>query len=192
MSVKVLLPIAVAALAGLSACIVDADWEQLHPVCTKEGSPGTEVLRCTGAPALLWQSDPDTNERSWDEAVVWCESLSQGGYDDWALPTISELRSFVRGSRNTMPWGCCGVEDDCLELACHGDTACYGPDESDGPGAGGCYWEPAAGGNCSAYWSSSSVADEPSQAWDVGFSYGNLNPQPKTSAAYVRCVRREP
>jgi len=44
---------------------------------------------------LMWQNGSSVGSEyyAWDEALSYCESLSWGGFDDWRLPTISELRS---------------------------------------------------------------------------------------------------
>lgn len=46
---------------------------------------------------LHWQDDSaaSTEQFRWEEASSHCDSLSVGGYEDWRLPTLSELRSIV-------------------------------------------------------------------------------------------------
>ena len=49
---------------------------------------------------LQWQDDysdngGDIKSAKWTDAIAYCESLSLGGYDDWRLPNIIELRSIV-------------------------------------------------------------------------------------------------
>jgi|GEM_PF-957552 len=44
----------------------------------------------------------------------------------------------------------------------------------------------------SLYWSGSVEADNPSFAWSLNFSYGNMNQNAKTNAFFVRCVRSGP
>jgi hypothetical protein len=51
---------------------------------------------------LMWQQDPSTSSWSvtWEEALAYCEGLKNlGGYSDWRLPTINELRSLADYSR---------------------------------------------------------------------------------------------
>lgn len=43
--------------------------------------------------ALLWEQTPDSGNYSWNEAQVYCESLSLGGSDDWRMPNLKELFS---------------------------------------------------------------------------------------------------
>ncbi len=42
----------------------------------------------------VWQDIPDnqTNKMDWDKAVLYCENLTLGGYDDWKLPSIETLK----------------------------------------------------------------------------------------------------
>lgn len=41
------------------------------------------------------------------------------------------------------------------------------------------------------YWSSSTVANNPDNAWNVNFNNGNVNWNNKSNNNYVRCVRGE-
>jgi len=42
---------------------------------------------------LQWQDNEDakTVEKTWIEAIKYCENLTLGGYDDWRLPNFNEL-----------------------------------------------------------------------------------------------------
>lgn len=42
---------------------------------------------------LEWQDNEIGTPKTWPEAINHCESLSLGGYSDWRLPNINELRS---------------------------------------------------------------------------------------------------
>jgi hypothetical protein len=132
---------------------------------------------------------------NWDDAVAYCGGLVLCGFPagNWHLPTISELRSLIRGCPDTMTGGACGVTDSCL-----GDDLCWSWEcrsclRSGGPGSDGCYWDPTVSGDCSMwYWSSSSYAVDASYAWYVSFYIGSVNHFVKTIAFGVRCVRRRP
>lgn len=102
----------------------------------------------------------------WAAAGTYCTSNAAGlpGVG-WRLPSISELRSIIRGSAGTVTGGACAVTDQCLSATdCFSYGACAGVP---GPGVPLCslnggptdgrYWDPnlgtAAGWNSS--WSSS-------------------------------------
>ncbi len=52
---------------------------------------------------LVWQNDADvtSKELTWEETFAYCENLTLGGYDDWRLPNIRELRSIVDYTRHS-------------------------------------------------------------------------------------------
>jgi len=62
---------------------------------TDNGS-GTVTDTSTG---LMWQQSSSSNEMTWEQALAYCEGLNLGGYMDWRLPSIKELRSLVDYSR---------------------------------------------------------------------------------------------
>jgi hypothetical protein len=129
----------------------------------------------------------------WRDADAYCVRLSSGGRSAgrWRLPTISELRTLIRGCPATMTGGECAAADACLSERCWSET-CLGCATRGGPGVGGCYWDPALGGNCLGYgywyWSSSLKGWEGSP-WYVSFTYGYVHFGSRYTAANVRCVR---
>ena len=46
---------------------------------------------------LAWQDNNDTNgtERTWQEAIDYCETLDLDGHNDWRLPNINELKTII-------------------------------------------------------------------------------------------------
>ena len=48
---------------------------------------------------LEWQQATAPGEKTWQNALAYCEALGLAGYTDWRLPTIQELSSLVDGSR---------------------------------------------------------------------------------------------
>lgn len=141
---------------------------------------------------LMWQNYTDCCY-NWDEAKSYCPNLSWGGYDDWRQPTISELRSLIRGCSTTETGGSCGVTDSCLDSSCY-DSSCYECSYGGGP-ADGCYLPSELSSNCSYFWSSSAVADSVNSAWYVYFinghvSHDNINGDVSGgTGSSVRCVR---
>jgi hypothetical protein len=161
--------------------------------------PDGGLVPCAGglydpASGLCWEDPPDDVwGMNWSDAVAHCGALSLGGYGpgSWHLPTISELRSLIRGCAETVTGGACGVTDSCLDGTCL-SSPCGECSHLGGPGEGGCYWDAALGGACDWYWSSSSYAGGVSNAWYVYFGGGGVNFLNRTHAFYVRCVRRGP
>lgn len=48
---------------------------------------------------LEWQDDAVGVRLGWQDAIDTCEELVLGGYDDWRLPNIQELKSIVDRSK---------------------------------------------------------------------------------------------
>ena len=44
---------------------------------------------------LQWQDNVDAAEKTWQEAINYCEDLTLEGKDDWRLPNLNELTSIV-------------------------------------------------------------------------------------------------
>jgi len=64
---------------------------------------GIVTDRVTG---LMWQQAHNATRLSWPAARQACERLTLGGYDDWRLPSITELFSIAdfRGSQGRRPY----------------------------------------------------------------------------------------
>ncbi len=138
---------------------------------------------------LMWQEPPSSDYMTWEDAIAYCENLGFDGHDDWRLPTISELRSLIRGCQWTVTGGACNVTDDCLDSSCWNDQ-CGGCDSLAGPGYGGAYWPDEMTGEISWYWSSSPVADIGNSAWYVDFGDGYVSYGTVDYNGYrARCVR---
>jgi len=43
---------------------------------------------------LMWQAESQ-DKMTWHDAMEYAEDLSEGGYDDWRLPTIEELTTLI-------------------------------------------------------------------------------------------------
>jgi len=137
---------------------------------------------------LTWQVNPTGDRISWNNAKSHCQNLSLGGYSDWRLPTVSELRSLIRGCPQTEKAGSCRVTDSCSDHSCWNDS-CSGCLLMGGPAPGGAYWPSELSGKISWYWSSLTVGDSINGAWLVSYHYASVVPTLVYNECGVRCVR---
>jgi hypothetical protein len=136
---------------------------------------------------LTWQVTPQSHYVIWEDAKTYCDDLPLAG-GSWHLPTLSELRTLIRGCEATMTGGSCQAMDSCLDYECQ-DPSCYSCEESAGP-LNGCYGPPEMPGECDWYWSSSPQTDSPDYAWCVGFDCGGVYTSLiNDDGNAVRCVR---
>ena len=138
--------------------------------------------------SLTWSSlksyknDGTTYGLTWDEAVSYCNNLSEGGSSNWRLPNIDELRTLIQNCPGTVTGGECGVTDSCLSSSECYISACSGCDyDSTGRHSklGDTYW----------FWSSSVLSDNSGFAWSVAFFTGGVCKISKGDTYSVRCVR---
>jgi len=126
---------------------------------------------------LVWERKGDDDAiqdwYTWGAAssvhVAALNAAGLGGHSDWRLPTIAELQTLIRPGAPTAvaPEFDAGCVPGCTPLTC----SC------------------TVGGG--AYWSSTTLADDPDLAWDqVG--YGYLDWDDKRLNWYVRAVRFGP
>jgi len=185
---------------GTQSCKVEGNsWEQCDD-CTYYS------FWCDSDTDLCWQ-DPQKNP--WDgdpgltqpDAIRYCEELVFGGYDDWRLPNIDELRTLIRGDPLTETGGDCPI----IEGSTMDDQtfACLGSTEFGGPGIGGCYWpteltgscrkpDPAAEGHPLEYCSATVANDNEHWVGAVLFERGSVVFNHINSYADVRCIRTGP
>ena len=50
---------------------------------------------------LVWQQADDGIQRTWTDAMPYCENLTLAGYQDWRLPNIKELNTIIDRSNNS-------------------------------------------------------------------------------------------
>jgi hypothetical protein len=170
-------------------------WACLNNCCVEMGdddSVTSETSWTDTDSGLTWQNGPQLGSvfLTWDEAKTYCNGLSWDGQDDWRLPTISELRSLIRGCSDTMTGGACGVTDDCLDNAACWSAACAGCLYMHGPGFDGGYWPVGIQGYPDRYCSASpAVEADNDHAWFVHFGAAEVYSNGIDDHASVRCVR---
>ena len=138
---------------------------------------------------------------SYDGDEGYCEKLYLDGATDWRLPTISELRTLIRGCAATETGGECGITDACrfkdpYDFDCWNES-CDGCEMAAGPGTDGMYWptelDPAAECDDAGFYgfaSSSLIADVSSTYWGVDFFSAAL--VWVYDSAMLLCVRSAP
>ncbi|MCP3925461.1 MAG: DUF1566 domain-containing protein [Desulfobacterales bacterium] len=62
----------------------------------QDNGDGTVADRETG---LVWEQGTG-GAMTWENALIYCESLSLGGKDDWRLPSRNELQSIIDYTTN--------------------------------------------------------------------------------------------
>lgn len=134
---------------------------------------------------LMWERKGSPNPMNHQDAIKYCEDLSLGGYSDWRLPSISELKTLILGCQS-------GTEACKLGDRGYRSEACYCKAANQGPGEYGYYWQKGiwqAKGIW--FWSSSVVLNVPENAWYVPFEAGTINSRYRSSGCYARCARGE-
>lgn len=124
---------------------------------------------------------PDT--MNWSDAKAYCADLNEGGYSDWRLPTISELRTLIKNCPVTETGGACRVTNDCLSWKDCRTSVCDGCSGS----LDGRY---SKLGDTEWFWSSSELSDIADLAWRVDFRNGHVYNNNKYYSSFnVRCLR---
>ena len=161
----------------------DSDTAKVRCVSTElECGPADETPCTDSSSALMWSAmAPD--QLDIDAAVAHCENLTEGGYDDWRLPDIDELRTLIEGCDGTVTYGSCRISDpDYLssDYWDEDDCACEAGDSG--------YSKFGTAGDV-ILWSSSVRSDHPDFNWYVDFNFGTVDSSLNSGGLDVRCVR---
>lgn len=118
-------------------------------------------------------------QKTWSDAMSYCDNLTEEGYSDWRLPSQRELMMIwlLGGSSNVTS----------------GDKNNTGVGSASKPVNTPYLYQQSGFTAFSAgyYWSASETSSNSSRAWNVYFSNGNAGNTSKTTSYYVRCVRDE-
>ena len=133
---------------------------------------------------LIW-SHRSSKNMNWNHAKQYCEDLREGGFTDWRLPNIDELRTLIKNCPKTEPGGECRISEKNRRLS----SEDWYPGGSCSCGDNGGYSK-LGDDSYVGLWASSVVSDDFESAWYVYFFGGLVNGNKKSdNALYVRCVR---
>ena len=120
---------------------------------------------------------------NWASAKTHCQNLTYGGYSDWHLPTISELRTLVtpRACSRTHPYGECPITDRDYFQSSYKKGKCHCDKEG---------WKKSVLGDTGRMWSA--TQSDNGRVWYIYFNSGSIyadnKSDPYNSMDY-RCVR---
>ena len=183
------------------SCKCNSGYNWNGSVCQSNG--GSSLPECSSTSStpcrdsssgLIWSARASSS-MTWSNAVSYCDNLTEGGYSDWHLPNIDELKTLLIANRVTSN---CAVSEDngCLSASCWSCSTCTqtGTQSSSGTSCsdGGTSYSDgrySKFGETGAFWSSSTRSDNTDSAWYVGFKYGYVRNYDKSYPNDVRCVR---
>jgi len=170
----------------------------LLAACNDDEGSGNTPAGTREHQGLMWQNPPPEQSFFQSAAAQYCAELSLGGFDDWRLPTIDELRRLIAGCDGRELGGACRVSDPhCLGKNCYDKNTCGHCPQGKGP-SDGCYWGAGWSGSCTGiwfYWSLSTYNGFSDQFWVVRFQGGGpfddgvVGFNEELGRGNVRCVR---
>jgi len=110
---------------------------------------------------LMYQNQYFTKRYTWEEAKKYALELKLGGFNDWKLPTIDELKTILTHHKNQGKNGKFYIKKEFIDNL-----------EDDG-------W----------FWSNSESKEYPSYAWNINFKSGNNALEHKGNRFFLLCVR---
>ena len=130
---------------------------------------------------LQW-SNKAANQLDWYSAGNYCKNLNEGGFSDWKLPNIDELRTLIQYNSGTETGGTCKVSEKSRKLSRKNRT-----DDCEGSVEEGINYNKL--GDEGWFWSSSVVSDSSGFAWGVNFQSADVDFLPANGSQDIRCVR---
>ncbi len=148
----------------------------------QECGPADETPCTDSSSALMWSAmAPD--QLDVDAAAAYCENLTEGGYHDWRLPDINELRTLIEECDETVSDGSCRISDpDYLSSDDWNEDNCKCE-------AGDSGYSKFGDAGEVILWSSSVRSDNSDFNWYVDFSFGAVDSSLNSGGLNVRCVR---
>lgn len=133
---------------------------------------------------MMWSAE--SNAMVWQDAVYYCDNLTEGGFSDWRLPSVSEARTLIKNCWETMIGGRCGVKDNCLSYDClsYSCGLCE-------PQADGYYSKIDTYTDSSLFWSASEVSGSAVRAWGIELYTAAVAAKVKNEYGVTRCARGE-
>lgn len=129
----------------------------------------------------LWS--PVSEKRlTFKEADVYCSSLKSGGYSDWHLPAVDDLRTLVQRCPNLEPDGACRLSEEggcLLARKCLNKNTCK-------CSSSGKY---SKLNDAVTLWSASVNSSDSKEAYFIDFGSGKIGVQYIGAKAFVRCTR---
>ena len=123
----------------------------------------------------------------YEDAIIYCYTLEEGGFKDWYLPDIDELRTLVRKCPELEPKGACRVSEktNCLSSEdCHSSKNCTEACSDKKDEIFSKLWDTRP------LWSKS---EETSQYedyfWAINFNIPSISYENKNAELSVRCAR---
>ena len=160
----------------------EMEYSEILSLPLLESSLKEQQVKTIQALLLRW-SNIVCESMEWHDAVKYCENLEEGGYSDWRLPNIDELRTLVVNSPYTEPGGYCPVSEKAGKLSKKDKTYNCNSNGHSNPNKLG-------DGNKGhiSLWSSSTPSDDSDVAWLANFDDNVVGPSIKTYS-YNTCVR---
>ena len=135
---------------------------------------------------LQWSSR-SPEKLDWQGALNYCKNLSDGGFKDWRLPNIDELREIIENCSKTEVGGECRVsgKNGCLSSNCKNPKDSCNCERLNNQGVYSRFWD----GGSIGLWSSSTLSDDANKIWGVVFYSAIIGSIGKNGKLYARCVR---
>ena len=146
--------------------------------CVHEAKSSIEKIKKL---AGRW-SKPSPYPMTWKEAEEYCSDLNEGGFSDWRLPTIDELRTLITNCSRTETGGSCRINAKRGKIS----TKDWNSYDCGKCGSGGGYSELSDRG---AFWSSTTVPDAKRYVWRVDFDSGRIGYDINDYKGNTRCTR---